>query len=47
MGLDVPMVTVVKDGRYVDDRSPYELMEEAGTPIWLARLAEFGFLDSF
>lgn len=43
--VDVPMVTLVKGGHCVDGRAPYELNEEAG--IWPARLAEFGFLDSF
>lgn len=32
-GVDVPMVTQVKDGHYVDGRVPYELNEEAGTQI--------------
>ncbi len=41
------MVTLVKDGHYVDGRVPYELNEEAGTQIWLVRPAEFDFLDVF
>lgn len=47
LGLDVPMVTLVKDAHYVDGRVPYELNEEVGTQIWLVRPAEFGFSGSF
>lgn len=45
VGVDVPMVTPVKDGRYGDGRFPYEPDEEEGTQIWMARPAEFDFLD--
>lgn len=47
VGVDVPMVTRVKDGHCGDGRVPYELNEEAGTQIWKLRLAAFGYLDGF
>lgn len=46
-GVGAPMVTLVKDGHYVDGRAPCVLNEEAGTQIWMVRPAEFGFLGVF
>lgn len=45
--VDVPTVTLAKDGHYVYDRVPYELNEAVGTQIWLVKPAEFDFLDVF
>lgn len=45
--VSVPMVTLVKDGHCGDGRVPYELKEEEETPIWMVKLAEFGFLGGF
>lgn len=47
VGVDVPMVTLVKDGSYDDGTVPYESDEEEVTQIWMVRLAEFDFLDGF
>lgn len=46
-GLSVPMATLVEDGHCGGGRAPYELSEDKGTLIWMAKLAEFDFLDVF
>lgn len=46
-GVNVPMVTLVKDGRYGDGRVPHELNEEEGTRVLMVKLAEFGSWDYF
>lgn len=45
--VDVPMVTLVKDGSYDDGTIPFESDEEEVTQIWMIKLEEFGFLDGF
>lgn len=45
--LDVPMVTLVKDGHCGDGRSPFELNSVTETQILVAEQAESDFLDFF